>query len=132
MPRPNFRQDILRTTMETNPHTQRWERSSAPLEDWRNLIRDSASEDELVSLVRDYLARWTPDEIRRLPEDCRPGRIRDGDDVSEWAFLLASNHCARTVATEDEPLLERMLEFVTRAAIRFSELKAETPAPLPS
>jgi hypothetical protein len=64
--------------METNPRTQRWQRSSAPLEDWRNLIRDSASEDELVSLVRDHLARWTPDEIGRLPEDCRPGRIRDG------------------------------------------------------
>ena len=110
--------------MESNYRIQRWERSSAPPEDWRNLIRDSATEDELVSLVRDHLARWSPDEIARLPEDCRPGRIRDGDDISQWAYLLASNHCSRTVHPDDEPLLERMLEFVTQAAIRLSELQA--------
>lgn len=115
-------------TIESNPRAQRWERASAPPEDWRNLIRDSASEDEVVSLVRDHMARWTPEEIARLPEDCRPGRIRDSDDVSHWAFLLASTHCSGTVHGDDEPLLDRMLEFVTHAAIRLSELKAEAPA----
>ena len=115
--------------MQSNLRTQRWERASAPLEDWRNLIRDSASEDEVVSLVLDHMARWSPEEIARLPDECRPGRVRDGDDISHWAYLLASNHCAGTVPTDDEPLLERMLEFVTQAAIRVSELKAEAPAP---
>ena len=114
--------------MDTNPRTQRWERASAPLDDWRNLIRDSATEEEVVSLVRDHMARWSPEEIARLPDDCRPGRIRDGDDISHWAYLLASNHCAGTRPGDDETLLERMLEFVTQAAIRVSELRAEAPA----
>jgi hypothetical protein len=118
--------------MEPSTRTQRYERASAPPEDWRNLIRDSLHEDEVVSLVRDHMARWSPEEIARLPEDCRPGRIRDGDDISHWAYLLASNHCAGTVPANDEPLLERMLEFVTQAAIRVSELKADAPAAPPS
>src|SRR5688572_431216 len=111
--------------MESTLRTQRMERASAPPEDWRNLIRDSASEDEVVSLVLDHMARWSPEEIGRLPPDCRPGRVRDGDDIAHWAYLLASNHCARTVPGADEALLERMLEFVTQAAIRVSELRAE-------
>lgn len=113
--------------METKHHAHRWERASAPREDWRNLIRSSTQEDEIVELVRDHMARWSPEEIARLPEDCRPGRIRDAEDISRWAFDLASTHCAQVVRTDDEPLLERMLEFVTQAAVRLSELRAWSP-----
>jgi hypothetical protein len=113
--------------METKHQAHRWERASAPREDWRNLILASTQEDEVVELVRDHMARWSPDEIARLPEDCRPGRIRDAEDISRWAFDLASTHCAQVVRADDEPLLERMLEFVTQAAIRLSELKASSP-----
>lgn len=112
--------------METNPQFARRERASAPPEDWRNLIRTSIQEDEVLMLVRDHMALWAPEEIARLPEDCRPGRIRDADDISRWAFELATTHCAQTVSPEDEPFLDRMLEFVTQAAIRLAELKTET------
>jgi hypothetical protein len=111
--------------METKSQAHRWERASAPLEDWRNLIRSSIQEDEVLTLVRDHMARWAPEEIARLPQDCRPGRVRDADDISRWAFELASTHCAQGVGPEDEPFLDRMLEFVTQAAIRLAELKAE-------
>lgn len=104
--------------------THRWKRDSAPHDDWRNLIRASGHEEEVLSLVRDHMARWSPEEIARLPEDCRPGRIRDAEDISQWAFLLASNHCAG-YGRDDDGLLERMLELVTQAAIRLSELKTE-------
>jgi len=113
--------------MQTTTRTPKWERASAPLEDWRNLILDSTHEDEVVELVRDHMARWSPEEIARLPQDCRPPRIRDAEDIGRWAFELASTHCAGTIAHDDEPLLERMLEFVTQAAVRLSELRAQLP-----
>lgn len=107
-------------------HTQRWRApASAPPEDWRNLVRASGHEEEVLGLVRDLVARWSPAEIARLPEDCRPGRIRDAEDVSQWAYQLASSHCAGSVSSADEPFLERMLEFVTQAAVRLSELRSE-------
>ena len=105
----------------------RWERATAPPEDWRNLILSSSQEEEVIGLVRDYLARWSPEEIARLPVECRPRRLRDAEDISRWAFDLASSHCAQSGKGSDNPMLERMLEFVTQAAIRISELNAEAP-----
>ena len=120
--------DPLATScMETKHQTHRRERTTAPREDWRNLILSSTQEDEVVELVRDHMALWSPEEIARLPNDCRPGRIHDAEDISRWAFELASTHCAQVVNVDDEPLLERMLEFVTQAAVRLSELRATTP-----
>ena len=110
--------------METKHRPQQWQRDSSPPEDWRNLILEAAHEDEVLELVRDHMALWAPHEIARLPEDCRPGRIRDAEDISRWAFNLATNHCAQNISSQDEPFLERMLEFVTQAAIRLSELQA--------
>ena len=113
--------------METKSQRFRWERSKAPREDWRNLILAATQEEEVVELVRDHLARWSPEEIARLPVECRPPRIRDAEDISRWAFDLASSHCAQSGKGIDEPMLERMLEFVTQAAIRLSGLSAEAP-----
>lgn len=113
--------------MEYKNAIQRHRSAPAPAGDWRNLMRSSSHEDEVLELLRDHIARWTPQEIAHLPPDCRPGRIRDADDVSRWAFELASTHCAQSVAVRDEPVLERMLEFVTQAALRIAELKAEEP-----
>ena len=117
--------------MEIRPSEKKWEQATAPVEDWRNLIRTSTHEDEVIELVRGHMARWSPEEIARLPEDCRPPRIRDAEDISRWAFCLASTHCSQQrMAVDDEALLDRMLEFVTHAAVRLSELKAEAPPTL--
>ena len=113
--------------MDTKSQAFRWKRSTAPPEDWRNLILSSSHETEVLELVRDHLARWSPEEIARLPVECRPPRIRDAEDISRWAFDLASTHCAQGSQGSDNPMLERMLEFVTQAAIRLSELRAEAP-----
>jgi hypothetical protein len=110
-----------------SPANRRLERAKAPPEDWRNLMLASTQEDEIVGLVRDHMALWSPEEIGRLPIECRPPRIRDAEDISRWAFELASTHCAQVVGPEDEPFLDRMLEFVTQAAMRLSLLKAEAP-----
>ncbi|HEX5128690.1 MAG TPA: hypothetical protein VFV90_03035 [Usitatibacter sp.] len=111
--------------METKSQAFRWERSNAPREDWRNLILASSQEVDVVELVRDHLARWTPAELVGLPLECHPPRIRDAEDISGWAFELATTHCAQSGMGTDDPMLERMLEFVTQAAIRISELRAE-------
>jgi hypothetical protein len=110
----------------TIARTQERAQVSVPHEDWRNVIRESQHEDEVIQLVRDQMARWSPEEIARLPEDCRPGRVRDAEDISQWAFVLATNHCAATAHEQehDEKLLDRMLEFVTQAAVRICELRS--------
>ena len=95
--------------METKTQPgQRWERATAPPEDWRNLILASTQEEEVVGLVRDHMARWSPEEIARLPEECRPPRIRDAEDISRWAFELASTHCAQSLTADEDGLLDSL------------------------
>lgn len=77
-----------------------------------------------MSVTRDYLACWSPEEIARLPIECRPGRVRDGEDISQWAFDLTSCHLARRGAAQDEPLLLKMMLFVNEASERLAKLKA--------
>lgn len=92
--------------------------------DWRGVIRAAASEAELVSITRDYLACWSPEEIARLPVECRPGRVRDGQDIGRWAFELASSHLGGAVRPEDQPLLLKIMLFVSEAGERLAKLKA--------
>ena len=91
---------------------------------WRDLIALSPSEDAIVQVTREYLASWNPEELSRLPVECRPGRMRDGEDISRWAFELASAHCAERCTPAAEPILARMLGFVTAAGRRLAQLNA--------
>ena len=91
--------------------------------DWRSVIHGAATEEELVSVTRDYLACWSPEEIARLPVECRPGRVRDGQDIGHWAFELTSCHLSRGMAADDDTLVLKMMLFVNEAAERLARLQ---------
>ncbi|HYC36511.1 MAG TPA: hypothetical protein VEC19_08835 [Usitatibacter sp.] len=82
---------------------------------WRDLLARCDSEEAIISVTREYLASWNPEELAMLPEACRPGRIRDGEDITQWAFELASAHCASGHDPAADPLLVKMLVFLTEA-----------------
>ena len=97
-------------------------RSSVP--DWRRHLLRATNEHEILALTREYVATWGPDDISRLPDECRPGRIRDGDDISQCAYELARAHTSLRYSDEDDALLVRMLAFMSEAAMRMAEVKA--------
>jgi hypothetical protein len=90
--------------------------------DWLSLILASSSEEEVASSARDYIATWSPEEIAQLPKHCRPWRIRDGEDISTYAFQLTRAHCAGE--NEDESLLEKMMVFFTHASTRIAQIQS--------
>ena len=89
---------------------------------WRDLIARSDSEEAIVQVTREYLASWNPEELSRIPEACRPGRIRDGEDITRWAFELASVHCSGAHDASGEPVVVKMLVFLTEAAQRLATM----------
>ena len=109
--------------MRTSGNTAR-DRADLLPPDWRGVIKAAATEDELVGITRDYLACWSPEEVARLPLACRPGRVRDGEDIGQWAFELTSCHLGGGVPPEDEPMLLKIMLFASEAADRFAKLKA--------
>lgn len=79
------------------------------------------SEEEVVDLVRSYLAGWRPEDLSEIPAGCRPGKIRDAEDVGDLAYELTR---ARIAASGPQPLLKEMEVFFAQACSRISELEA--------
>lgn len=95
-----------------------------PVDDWRRLLANAATEEAFVRFVRERLALWSPEEISKLPINCRPGRIGDAEDINRWAFVLATEHCSSPCRGEEEQLLSNMLGLVTQAAERLAVVQA--------
>lgn len=79
----------------------------------------AASEREVVELVREYISSWAPAELAALPEHCRPGKMRDAEDIADCAIALTR---ARISLTDPDPLLTEMEGFFAQACGHISQL----------
>jgi hypothetical protein len=91
---------------------------------WHGRLLDAATPSEVIELVRDFVASWSPEEMATLPRDCRPGKIVDSEDVAGIAFALVRRSCAADRLGDD--LLQRLAAFFTDASQQLSRL---TPSP---
>jgi len=98
-------------------------RHRRPPDLWLYAIDGAQSEKELVMVVREFLATWTPHEIQRLPAPCRPPRLVDGDDVGAYAVELSLYRINALGDPEDDRLLERMKSFFAHAASRAAAIR---------
>ena len=85
---------------------------------WENRLQRSYTTEQVMSVVKDFVATWSPSELAALPEPLRPGRLRDSDDVGLYAFKLAS----RPDLGANSHILLRMATFVTAASQRLSQI----------
>ena len=81
----------------------------------------ATSEEEVVELVRTYLGSWRPEELAEIPAPCRPGKVRDAEDVGDCAYELTK---ARIAASGPQALLVEMETFFAQACSKLSELEA--------
>jgi len=94
---------------------------------WYRLMESAKSPLEVVAIARDYLATWTPEEIARLPEVLRPGRMRDERDVEDLHARLVETYRGTTETGPALDALQRLTTFMVRAVIRISELSEGSP-----
>lgn len=87
---------------------------------WQGRLEAASSEAEVVEVVRDYIAKLTPTDIERLPPPCRPGEMKNGRDVTAFAFIIVRHHCADDIATAR--LVNRIASFFSDATVRLSQL----------
>ena len=99
-------------------------RHRRPPDLWLYALEGAQSEKELVMVVREFLAIWTPREIQRLPASCRPTRLVDGDDVSAYAVELSLYRLETVSDPEDDRLLERIKAFFAHAASRVAAIRS--------
>ena len=101
-----------------------------PSDIWLHVIDGAQSEAEIVSAARDYLAMWTPHEMSRIPEKCRPGKISGVEDISDLAFRLANGHLDFAGGFNDRLLFERIMSFFVHANARIAYLRSHVRSPL--
>ena len=98
---------------------------------WKPLIQSASTEDALVNLMRDYVESWTSEEMLALPLQCRPGRIRDRDDVCDWAVVLAREELKVNSEEVGTHLLHHIAATFREAASRLTQLSFDSRPPMP-
>jgi hypothetical protein len=88
--------------------------------DYFLLLESTASEQAVVTLAQRYLAAWAPAELGAIPAACRPGAIRDVEDLADAAYALTRAHIDSGVPNSR---LDEMESFFARACHRVSELE---------
>lgn len=87
---------------------------SLPASTWPELLQEARTPREVLAIVRDFVATWTPQEIDALPARARlPLRFTEPEDVVNYAFELSQ---ARLAGAEQEPL-GRMWRFFMDASL---------------
>ena len=85
------------------------------------LLAATPSEQAVVNVAVRYLAEWKPSELAAIPATCRPGLVRDAEDIADAAYALTRG---RIESSGSQPLLEEMEAFFAHACARISELEA--------
>ena len=87
---------------------------------WPDLLALSSTPEELLGVVRDFIATWSPQEINALPASCKPpGKFSLPEDVVLYAFALVDQ---QVHARSDDPGVYRMANFFSEATRRVTQL----------
>jgi hypothetical protein len=94
--------------------------------DWQARLASRLSRDEVLVLVREFIAARPSHTWARLPPECQPGPMQRPDEVSGYALALVR----RDFALQGEAIADHyeLAAFFTAAANRLAQL-ASTPVP---
>lgn len=98
---------------------------------WFQQIDAAKTPLEVVTITRDYLATWTPDELAHLPVQCRPGRIKDEQDIDQLHVRLVEEYGRSRLDGEALAALQRMTSLIVRASVRIAQLQTEDDSSAP-
>jgi hypothetical protein len=88
---------------------------------WFRQIDDANSAREVVAIVRDYLATWTPKDLAKLPSGCRPGRVKSPGDIEQLHACLVEEYRQDRLAGDELSALQRLTSFIVRASVRLAQ-----------
>lgn len=94
---------------------------------WLLQIDNAASDGEVVAIVRDYFALWSPEEIALLPDECRPPHLRDASDVEELHRCAVEAFRSSRAIGDAQTLLQKLASLVGHACMRLAQLREANP-----
>jgi hypothetical protein len=101
-----------------------------PLDDhWRHAIDTAATERELMSVARNFVAGVPEAELAALPAEWRPRRLRSARDVSLMTYRLAQAYCGAQLDTHRERCMRSMLPFFQSLSQRLFAVRERAARP---
>lgn len=95
---------------------------------WFSQLERARGVREVVGVARDFMATLTPDELKLIPEECRPGKLRDAEDIEALHSMLVEAYRTSRATGKELDVLQRLTSFVVRASIRLADLGAAQPS----
>ena len=87
---------------------------------WASRLAAATNEHDVVVAARDFLSEFTFEEVKRLPEICRPFRIVDGQDITWYAMTLLRHKF--DPANREHGLETRLTTFFSEASVRLAQV----------
>jgi hypothetical protein len=94
---------------------------------WHGKLEIAESAEEVVALVRDYIATLAPEDLGRLPDPCRSLRVKAEDDIEYWTYRLSQRH-RREDAAVDAELAQDVFNHFLHASLRISQIRRSATA----
>lgn len=91
---------------------------------WQDRLDEASTEADVVMVAKDFIAAFTPAEIARLPQECRPGKFFEANDVTSYAFALVRYTCDEE--PETAALVHKLAHFFSNASTRLSQIMARS------
>lgn len=92
--------------------------------DWQGRIQAASDLDQLVALVRAYLAEWRPSELSLMPVQVAATALASSEDIAARAVLAAQAELKLHHDEVSGPLLREMALTLMAAASRLRFLTA--------
>ena len=87
---------------------------------WATRLAHATSEHDAVAAARDFLSELTFEEIKRLPDICRPFRLVDGQDITWYAMTLLRHQF--DAGNKEHGLETRLTTFFSEASVRLAQV----------
>jgi hypothetical protein len=96
--------------------------------DWLAAVRGAASEQDLLAVLRRYVASRAPEEMAQVAADCRPRQPDSRDDVLEMAVILARAELKADGGPANDGMLRQMAAVFAEASIRLTRMVERGPS----
>ena len=93
---------------------------------WHCKLEIAESAEEVLGLVRDYIATLSPELLARLPDVCRTVRVKAEDDIEYWTYRLSQR--TRPDPALDAELMQDVFNHFLHASLRISQIRREAAA----
>jgi len=88
---------------------------------WHCRVEIVETVDDVVKLLRDYIAGLAPQALMQLPDSCRALRVKAEDDVEYWTCRLSQRSRPDDLLVDEEMRLEVFHHFL-HASLRISQI----------